>query len=301
MAEMMPELIASSFRNLQLELRAAKLGEKISDFSGDSSRRFHAWIRDIETMGLAVEATDGTMRSLAVQSVRGHAAEFLSRIIAENPQGTWELIKARMTAQFSDESDREIALQKLRKLKQNKGETIQSFGERIRKTARDAYPGQNLENPIISEVLVGTLIEGSISDKIAQKLIRSHPDSFEGAMQLALREQQNTRLFELRRKEEDMEIDAVSSCDTHKPGAKETEFYEKLIARLESLEKGASKPQTPNYRENPTSKRSKPRIEYKWTEDGRPVCNYCAKPGHKWLECKKRMSEARTQTKKPKN
>ena len=71
MAEMMPELIASSFRNLQLELRAAKLGEKISDFSGDSSRRFHAWIRDIETM-----------RSLAVQSVRGHAAEFLSRIIA---------------------------------------------------------------------------------------------------------------------------------------------------------------------------------------------------------------------------
>jgi hypothetical protein len=115
MADMMPEVVASSFRALQLKMRANKLSKKITDFSGDSSRRFHAWIRDIETMGLAVEATDSTMRSLAVQSVRGHAAEFLSRLIGENPQITWDQLKTRMRAQFSDDGDREIALQNCEK------------------------------------------------------------------------------------------------------------------------------------------------------------------------------------------
>ena len=66
MAEHVPDVLAASFRSLQLELRAGHLGSKITDFSGDSSRRFNAWLRDIETMGLAVGATDSTMRVLAV-------------------------------------------------------------------------------------------------------------------------------------------------------------------------------------------------------------------------------------------
>ena len=292
MADHMPEILAASFRSLQLELRAGHLGSKITDFSGDSSRRFNAWLRDIETMGLAVEATDSTMRSLAVQSVKGQAAEFIGRLFSESPNINWEELKARMRAQFSDEGDREIALQRLRKLKQNKGEAIQSFGERIRRTVIDAYPGQNLQNPIISEVLVTTLIEGVCNDRIAHKLIRSHPDNFDNTMAIALREQQTYRLFELRRKEEDMEVAAVAKSN---PGISptQTEVFEKLVARLESLEKRQSwqKPHKPASRSRTVLKhetehqRNQPN---KWTDDGRPICNYCGIIGHKWKECRKR-------------
>ena len=58
MADLLQEIVATSFRNLQLELRAGRLGSKISDFSGDSSRRYNQWIRDIETMGLAAVVSD---------------------------------------------------------------------------------------------------------------------------------------------------------------------------------------------------------------------------------------------------
>ena len=295
MADHMPEILAANFRSLQLELRAGHLGSKITDFSGDSSRRFNAWLRDIETMGLAVEATDSTMRSLAVQSVKGQAAEFIGRLFSESPNISWEELKARMTAQFSDEGDREIALQRLRKLKQNKGEAIQSFGERIRRTAIDAYPGQNLQNPIISEVLVNTLIEGVCNDRIAHKLIRSHPESFDSAMGIAIREQQTYRLFELRRKEEDMEVDAVAKSN---PSISPTqnEVFEELVARLESLEKNQSwkRPQKPFSQSGAFSKQ-KPanqiKRDNKWTEDGRPICNFCGITGHKWKECRKRRSQ----------
>ena len=49
MADHMPEILAASFHSLQLELRAGHLGSKILDFSGDSYRRFNAWLRDIKT------------------------------------------------------------------------------------------------------------------------------------------------------------------------------------------------------------------------------------------------------------
>lgn len=291
MAEHVPDVLAASFRSLQLELRAGHLGSKITDFSGDSSRRFNAWLRDIETMGLAVEATDSTMRSLAVQSVKGQAAEFIGRLFSETPNISWEELKARMMAQFSDEGDREIALQRLRKLKQNKGESVQAFGERIRRTAIDAYPGQNLQNPIIGEVLVNTLIEGVGNDRIAHKLIRTRPDSFEGAMAIALREQQTYRLFELRRKEEDMEVDVVSRSNVNSPTA-EAKVLDKIIARLESLEKRPNWQNPPkSYRPNrPTNPgpENRPKQENKWTDDGRPICNFCSIIGHKWKECRKR-------------
>lgn len=285
-ADMMPEVLAQSFRALQLEIRAGNLGERITDFSGDNSRRYHAWIRDLETTGLAAEATDSTMRALAVRSVRGHAAEFLSRVISESPQITWADLKQKMKAHFSDDGDREIALQKLRKLKQNKGESIQAFGERIRKIAVDAYPGQDLDNPVICDTLVGTLIEGTVSDRIATKLLRSKPDSFEAAMGMALREQQTSRLFELRRKEEAMEVDVVQQS----PQNPSVEVLEGLVARLESIEKRAFQKPKSNKKQN-----FKPANRF--TDDGRPICNFCNKVGHKWKECRSRLASGKDQTK----
>lgn len=286
MAEQLPEILAASLKGLRLELRAGQMGSKISDFSGESSRRFNQWIRDIELTGLAVEASDSVMRSLTVQSVKGQAAEFVARLVSEDRNISWNELKARLIAQYSDESEREIAVQRLRRMKQNKGETIQCFGERIRRTALDAYPGQNINNPVISEVLVNSLIDGCIQDRIAQKLLRSRPDSFDAALTLAIREQQTNKLFEMRRREEPMEVDAVAAAKIAR--AEETAVLEKLVARLEALEK-TEKPKPSNSRyQKPPKQNFKP--DNKWTEDGRPICNYCSRVGHTWRECRRRLS-----------
>jgi hypothetical protein len=104
-------------------------------------------------------------------------------------------------------------------------------------------------------------------------------------MALALREQQTARLFELRRKEEPMEVDAASVA----PKAEQNEVLEQIVARLESLKQ--------DLRPKPTAI-VKPKPRNKWTPDGRPICNFCSKIGHKWKECRSRLSkEAQGKTK----
>ena len=233
------------------------------------------------------------MRSLVAQSVKGQAAEFLARVISETPDITWHALKARLMEQYNDQGDREIAVQRLQKLKQHPGETIQCFSERIRRTAMDAYPGKNLNDDILSKVCVNTLVDGCLNDRIAQKLIRSRPDGFDAAITMAIREQQTHRLFEMRRKEEPMEVDAVTAAKNSKPAA-DTAVLEKLVARLEALEhRQQPKPSRPSYQ--------KPKPNFKWTDDGRPVCSFCSKIGHKWRECRQRRSQGHsrntTQTK----
>ena len=181
-------LIATAFRSLQLEMRAGRLGNRIIDFSVESRRRFPDWLRDVERVGAAAEADDALMRAVVCQSLKKAAAEYFVRIIRENPMATWDELKQQMRAQYSDSSDVHIAQQKLRQVKQTKGENVQSFCERVRKLANEAYPGQNLDNPVTRTALIDVLIQGANNDGIAKKLIRSRPDNFKNAVQMAIRE-----------------------------------------------------------------------------------------------------------------
>ena len=112
-------------------------------------------------------------------------------------------------------------------------------------------------------------------------------------MAVALREQQNRRLVQLRRRqEEDMEVDAVSMAKPTKV-ATEASALEKIVARLEALEKN-DKPK-PTYRpdhsqQRPQTNWQKTKPPNNWTSDGRPICNHCNKIGHKWRECHMRSS-----------
>ena len=287
-------MIVTAFRDLQLEMRAGRLGARITDFSGESSRRFSDWLRDVERVGAAAEATDPLMRAIVCQSLKGAAAEFFARVMREQPQATWAELRQLLVAQYSDASDVHIALQKLRNLKQRKDENVQAFCERVRKLAQEAYPGQDLNNDIIKGSLIDVLIQGTSNDSIARKLVRSRPDSFEAAAEQAIREQQAARQFNLSRKEEEMEVDSVSQARlegllsrlegaTSPPTQLET-----LIARVERLEQEKTR-QSPRKTpaENPSHNRKKP----VWTADGKPVCLYCDKVGHKISQCRKRLAK----------
>ena len=77
--EVPARVFMESFRLLQLEMRSNALAKQIREFTGEGATRFKDWLADIERVGQALGADDERFITLAFQSLRGSAGEFLSR------------------------------------------------------------------------------------------------------------------------------------------------------------------------------------------------------------------------------
>ena len=67
----------------QMETRAATVGANIRTFSGESTKKFKEWIKDMERAGYQVEADDSRMKAMCLQSLSGVAADFFLRFLKE--------------------------------------------------------------------------------------------------------------------------------------------------------------------------------------------------------------------------
>ena len=270
-------VMQTSFHNLQMEMRAQSMSKQIRDFSGEGSRRFREWLKDIERVGAALGADDERLKILALQSMKGIAGDYFARLLKIEPQPNWAALKRALSANFSEESDALIANQKLHTMKQSKGEAIQTFIERIRTIAEEAYIGHDLRQPLVQRQLVDTLV-GGISDKMtAKRIMRERPETFDRAVNIAVSEHQTMRAFNLRRGEEDMEVDVVSA----KRGLEDK--LEGFIDKMEALMIKSKFEGRDIKGDNPQKK------THKWTQDGKPICSFCGKIGHVLRKCYKRQ------------
>ena len=102
-AEVPVQVMHDSFRLLQKEMRAQGLVKQIRDFSGEGTKLFQDWLKDIETVGNALNADHDRYKSSTLQTLRGPAADFVSRKLAEAPQITWPQLRHQLLRQYSDE------------------------------------------------------------------------------------------------------------------------------------------------------------------------------------------------------
>lgn len=277
MAEVPAQIVHDSFKLLQMEMRAQGLVKQIRDFSGEGTKRFRDWLKDMERVGNAIDADAERYKSLALQTLRGPAADFVARRLEETPNMNWQQLKQLLLGQFSDEGEAHLALLKLRRLKQAKGESVQNFGERIMSLAGEAYVGQNPNNPLIQSALVEVLVEGVSNDTIARRLIRESPDTLGEALTIATREQQAAKSFSMRRRvEEPMDVNELASKD-----GSDQKRLSHLESNIEVLTNQLGKLLEVQGR----AKSENGGQRYKWTEDGRPICSHCNKAGHIRRNC----------------
>ena len=142
--------------------------KQIRDFSGEGAKRFRDWLKDMERVGNAIDTDGERYKSLALQTLWGPAADFVARRLEETPNMNWQQLKQQLLRQYSDEGEAHLALLKLRRLKQAKGESVQNFGDRIMSLAGEAYLRQNPNNPLIQSALVEVLMEGVSNNAIAR-------------------------------------------------------------------------------------------------------------------------------------
>ena len=153
----------------------------------------------MEWVGNMIDAVGERYKLLALQTLRGPAADFVAWRLEETHNMNWQQLKQQLLRQCSYEGEAHLALLKLRWLKQAKEESVQNFGRQLSR-AGETYVGQNPNNPLIQSAVVEVLVEGVGNNIIARRLIRVSPDTLGETLTIATKEQQAAKSFSLRRR-----------------------------------------------------------------------------------------------------
>ena len=93
------------------------------------------------------------MQKLVSRAVKESAADFWYEIRVTRPNITWAEIQNVFRGRFANYIDAQIALQKLSKLKQDHKQTLHSFAQKIKETAREAYSEADYATAIVTRQL----------------------------------------------------------------------------------------------------------------------------------------------------
>ena len=87
----------------------------------------------------------------------------------------------------------------LRRVCQEKNESVQLYAERLLAIVEDAFQGQDhADLAAIERQLVGFFIDGLVYDYLKMKVMRENPDRLQAAVHIAMNEQNLRRKFNLR-------------------------------------------------------------------------------------------------------
>ena len=225
-----PEVLRNCFTNLSKVFKVQNSLKRIPDYDGESDQGFNRWLQALELVFQTASAeTDVEKKELALQTLSGRAAEFLSRKFRLNNDITWVETRAALKTQFGDQADSSLTMKKLRSITQRPGESIQNFAERIRQQAHLAYPDVLIgDNHVLTQTVMETLMEGVRDSAVARRIIKENPQTFEAAIEIATDEQRTTRVFDARRGEEEaMEINVL--------GKQAVSEVSKLTGQIEKL------------------------------------------------------------------
>ncbi|VDI26577.1 Hypothetical predicted protein [Mytilus galloprovincialis] len=200
--------IGQAFNNLAFQLQGLsnKLGAQgvnqiIPKFAGDATK-FRTWIKQIEKYIVLAGLGRNEAKMVAYQASDPPVSDFIHRWLEQNDGDEtvgWNELKAQLVVRFSEVSDPQHAFDLLSKIKQKHGENVPIFAERLYNLAEEVFKDQNVNLPIIQKQLVNFFINGLSLDYLKMKIMRSNPDTFQGAVAVAMTEQNLRKRFELRR------------------------------------------------------------------------------------------------------
>ena len=99
-------------------------------YEGDP-RKFQEWIKQIEKYAFTTELDGAKVKLIAYKTSAGPISDFIQRCITNNPNNTWNQLKAELTMRFAEISDSDQVLIMLREIKQYRDENVQCYAERL--------------------------------------------------------------------------------------------------------------------------------------------------------------------------
>ena len=185
--------------DIRMELKMQGCTSNIRPFGGESSEKFQMWLNDLERTLTQLGNNDESARALVLQTLKGPAADFVTREIRNKKDITWLELRKKLDERYNDMADMAYFKQKLKRMVQGKSESVQNFYERLMTTAKIAYGEKDMQDKYIQAELIETYVDGILDDSLAKRLIRMKFTSLDDALKAATQEQQAQKAFILRR------------------------------------------------------------------------------------------------------
>lgn len=285
--------------------------QRVPPCDGSSHQEVREWLKE---MDVTANQTQWTIY-IACRTAKGdlrHEIERFLRGQQDRHNVDWGALKAHLQTSFLSPHEKEKLRHDLRKINQSAYESITSYARRFRELADIAYPtarvaGQDVRNEDQNEILLAAFTSGLRERSILKRLIKEgQPETYERAVTLVTKYESDEYKFKIAlkgatvmREEEPMEVGAIFRVANkpEKPQDPEvqeikrqvtglTEQFTKLMATLQKngeIQKGG-KTRNGGSKENA---HSKPR--YRFTEEGKPICNHCNRQGHTRRVCPDRQ------------
>ena len=153
------------------------------------------------------------------------------------PESLGKSSDKKLKERYSDLTDSFFAKERCRTLKQNKGETVQNYAERLLTAATEAY--DEIQNPDVQKTLVEIFQKGVVEDHLARKMIRKQFENLDAAVTFATEEQRANKTFDMCRKQqtpaEPMEIGIVRETEDTKQLQEIQENIKALTKQMERV------------------------------------------------------------------
>ena len=189
--------VAHEISGVHTTIGAQGVAKIIPSYDGDP-KQCKEWLKSIEKYAVLTQMGEDQRKLVAYQASKGAVSDFVKRYLQDNPGNTWPQLQEEIILRFSEVTDPQHALMLLRKVRQKEGESVQVYAERIMSLAEDAFGGQGMLNRPIQDQLVGFFTDGLYQDYMKMKVMRDNPRTFQGAVDIALTEQNLRKRFSLR-------------------------------------------------------------------------------------------------------
>ena len=267
--------------------------KRTDDCDGTTYRSLKQWFIEVEyTQNYSNSNAD--LLEVAVKTAKGELRReietFLTQYASEHDiprfETPWATLKTHLYATFIPLDEQDELREKLQTLKQGPSETVAVYNRRFKSIAEEAYPVA-LRNVDQQQILLKAYLKSLTDMNIRRPVVHSEPKSIEAAMFKAVQtEQFEKKLNSLGSTEEPMDISAVSLPTGED---KIERLIEKKLATMSisAVQNFSQNNDRRNHAPRQASNVRNNRITnpLAWTQDGRPICYECGKPGHIGRQC----------------
>ncbi len=177
--------LAEQMRNVVSTLSAQGVSQIVPNCNGDP-KMFREWANALDKYAQLAHLDDNSRKLTALQMSSGCVAGHIKRWMMAYPNGRWDLLRRDLALRFSDVANPQYALAMLRRTKQNHGESISSYAERILSLAEEEFGGAT--NREVDRQLIDVFVDGLISDQLKMKILRDNPHTLQAAIVITTNE-----------------------------------------------------------------------------------------------------------------
>ena len=274
--------------------KAESQAKRINKCDGSTTKAVREWMQEVEltipytprTVFVAAHSAEGALR----RELERHLDEALDRNTV-----TWAALREHLQQAFLSPFESDRLRDEVEKVKQTGYESTSVYGRKFRDAADLGYPpaGRNEDQ---NRTLLRAYLKGLRDRCIVERLIKEgRPETFMDAMTLVQGYESdeyllNRALEGVITREEPMEVDQIRQkprVETQAGSSKELENIQRQVS-------GLSRQFTKLMGELKNTSGPRPASgatgrEFKFGEDGRPICAYCQKAGHLWRNCRLRL------------